>query len=134
MTPPNPPVSQLALTTADVPVTPSEVLADFADATPRWTYLPDDSRHYAEHKGRPALVLRRRRDDVPRLIDFAFASPPERPQSLRLVLLDAPAAEAPLPTGERSALVETFGATLRDHLSARAPDTSLHIERATPDA
>lgn len=127
----NAPVSRLTLTTpADAPLTPSEVLADFADATPRWTYLEGDSVHYAERKGRPALVLRHQRSDTPSLVDFAFAAAPNTPTSLRLVLLDAPEAEQPLPTAERGALVETFVTALRNYLRDRPTATSLDIERA----
>lgn len=123
------PVSQLTLTPTDAPLTPSEVLTDFADATPRWTYLAGDSHHYAKRKGRPALVLRHRRNDAPRLVDFAFASAPENGRSLGLVLLDAPEAEEPLPVAERGALVETFASGLRDYLNARPTTPSLTVER-----
>lgn len=129
------PVTRLTLTApADAPLTPSEVLSDFADATPRWTYLEGDSYHYAERKGRPALVLRHQRDDAPRLVDFAFASDPETGPALGLVLLDAPEADTPLPATERRALVDTFVSTLRDYLNAHPTATSLTIERAAPDA
>ncbi len=110
------------------------MLSDFADATPGWTYLESDSRHYADRKGRPALVLRHQRSDTPSLVDFAFAAASDTPHSLRLVLLDAPEAEQPLPAAERGALVETFLSALQDYLRDPPTATSLDIERAAPNA
>lgn len=135
MTSSDAPVSRLTLTTPpDAPFTPHEVLSDFADATAGWTYLEDDSQHYADRKARPALVLRYRRNGSPGLIDFAFVAPPDAPHALGLVLLDAPDAQAPVPPEEQSALVETLLSALRDYLDARPTSTSLTIERAAPDA
>lgn len=134
MSAPDAPVSHLTLTTtADAPLTPSEVLSDFADATPRWTYLEKDSHHYADRKDRPALVLRYRRDDSPSLVDFAFAAVPNAPNALRLVLLDAPTAEGTLPPSERASLVDTLRAALQDYLDDRPAGASLAIDRDAPD-
>lgn len=135
MSPSDAPGSDLTLTAAtDAPLTPSEVLSDFADATPRWTYLEEDSYHYANRKDRPALVLRYRRDDTPSLIDFAFAAAPGASASLRLVLLDAPAADGTLPASERASLVERLRSALEAYLENRPAGLSLPTDRRPPSA
>jgi len=125
------PISRLTLTSSsDAKVTPLEVLSDFADATNGWIYLADDSRHYADRKGRPAVVLRHRRGLAPAYVDFAFAADPDVPNTVGLVVLDAPDAAEPMPVADRAELVETMVTALRDYLADRPTAVSLRVERA----
>lgn len=127
-------IVRIALSPAEnAKVTPLEVLKDFADATRNWVYLEHASRHYAEEKGVPALLMRRR---VPpsTYVDLAFANPSPDTNRLQLVLLDEPGPENQLNAEERSQVVETFLNDLRDHLEARPDHISLHVERDTIDA
>jgi hypothetical protein len=130
-----PPIAQLVLTPeADAKVTPLEVLADFADATQGWVYLEQASRHYAEQKDRPALMLRHWREGAPPHVDFAFAAVPGTLNEVRLVILDAPDTEEPLSREQHSLLLETFLEALRDYLADRPDHVRLHVERDRPDA
>jgi len=129
------PIAQFALTpSADAKVTPLEVLADFADATRGWGYLERASRHYAEQKDRPALVLRHRREGTPPHVDVAFATVPGETNEVRLVILDAPDTEAPLSRQQHTLLLDTFLEALRDYLDTRPDHAQLHVERDRPDA
>ena len=38
-------------------ITAMELLEEFADSTPSWSYLEDDTRYYSESRGCPACVL-----------------------------------------------------------------------------
>lgn len=129
------PIAHLALTPEEnAKLTPLEILADFADATQGWVYLERASRHYAEQKDRPALVLRHYRDDVPAHVDLAFATAPNENEDVRLVILDAPDAEEPLSREQRSRLLELFLEALRDYLSTRPDHVRLHVQRDRPEA
>ncbi len=129
------PIAHLALTPEEnAKLTPLEILADFADATQGWVYLERASRHYAEQKDRPALVLRHYRDDVPAHVDLAFATVPSESEAVRLIILDAPDAEEPLSREQRSRLLEIFLEALRDYLSTRPDHVRLHVQRDRPEA
>jgi hypothetical protein len=129
------PIAHLVLTPEEnAKLTPLEILADFADATRGWVYLERASRHYAEQKDRPALVLRHYRDEVPAHVDFAFATVPTESEKVRLVILDAPDAEEPLSRKQRSRLIELFLDALREYLSTRPDHVRLHVERDRPEA
>ncbi len=129
------PIAHLALTSSEnAKLTPLEVLADFADATQGWGYLERASRHYAEEKDAPGLVLRHWREDAPSHVDVAFAADPDdRRAMVRLVILDAPDVEGVLSQDRRAELLETFLEALRDYLSDRPDHVSLHVERDRPD-
>lgn len=127
------PIAHLALkATEDAKLTPLEVLADFADATRGWVYLERASRHYAEEKDRPALVLRHWRDATPSHVDFAFAEE-EADDSVRLVILDAPDVDETLSQEQRADLLETFLEALQTYLEDRRDQVTLHVERERPD-
>mgnify|MGYP006280952261 CR=1 FL=1 len=127
------PIAHLALSaTKDAKLTPLEVLADFADATRGWVYLERASRHYAEEKGRSALVLRHWRDATPSHVDFAFAAE-EDDNSVRLVILDAPDVDDSLSIDERADLLETFLEALRTYLEDRKEHVTLHVDRDRPN-
>jgi len=129
------PIVHLALPPEDnAKLTPLEILADFADATQGWIYLERASRHYAEQKDGPALVLRHYRDDVPAYVDLAFATVPGEGEDVQFVILDAPDAEQPLSRKQRSRLVEVFLEALRTYLNTRPDHVRLHVEREQPDA
>jgi hypothetical protein len=114
-------------------LTPLEVLADFADATQGWVYLERASRHYADQKDTPALVLRRWREGTPSHVDLAFAAGTGDSKEVHLVILDAPDVDATLSREQRAALLETFLEALRGYLSGRPDHVTLHVERDRPD-
>jgi hypothetical protein len=129
------PIAQLALTAEETAkLTPLEVLADFADATRGWVYLERASRHYADQKDVPALVLRHWREGAPPHVDFAFAAVPGETDEVRLVILDAPDTEEPLSRKQHTLLLETFLEALRGYLKSRPDHVRLHVERDRPDA
>lgn len=126
------PIAQLSLTPAEnAKLTPLEVLADFADATRGWVYLERASRHYADEKDVPALVLRHWSQAFS--VDLAFAAPPDEPDTVQLVILDVPDAEATLAPEQSAQVLETFLEALRDYLSTRPDHVTLHVERERPD-
>lgn len=124
------PIAHLALTCDDnAKLTPLEVLADFADATRGWVYLERDSRHYADEKDRPALVLRHWRDGTPSHVDVAFATDPDERDTVHLVILDVPDEDETLSKNQRAALLEAFLEALRGYLGDRPDQVTLHVER-----
>jgi hypothetical protein len=126
------PIAHLALTPTDESkLTPLEVLADFADATQGWVYMERDSRHYADQKDVPGLVLRHWREGTPNHVDFAFAADPTEPDTVRLVIFDAPDADETPSREQRAELLETFLDALRGYLSERPDHVTLHVERDT---
>lgn len=126
------PIAHLSLTPAEnAKLTPLEVLADFADATRGWVYLERASRHYADEKGVPGLVLRHWSQALS--VDLAFAASPDEPDTVQLVILDVPDAEATLSPEQSAQVLETFLEALRDYLSTRPDHVTLHVERERPD-
>jgi hypothetical protein len=111
-------------------LTPLELLEDFADASPDWHYLEEESNHYAEVKDVPACVLRHRRDGTPPYVDFGFASAdPGHLTDIELVILDAPDPEHSLELEERNAVVDAFLQEMRDYLNARPGHATLRVEK-----
>jgi hypothetical protein len=128
------PIAHLALTSSEnAKLTPLEVLADFADATQGWVYLERDSRHYADQKGVPALMLRHWREGPPSHVDLAFAADPDDTETVHLVILDAPDVDETLSREQRAALLETFLEALRGYLKQRPDHVTLHVERDRPN-
>lgn len=111
-------------------LTPLELLEDFADASPDWQYLDEESTHYAQVKNRPSCILRQRRDGTPRYVDFGFAaSNPANTKDIELVILDAPSPEQALTLAERDAVINGFLQHFRQYLSGRPGHASLHVEK-----
>ena len=129
------PIAHLALTPSETAkLTSLEVLADFADATQGWVYLERDSRHYADQKEVPALVLRHWREGAPNHVDLAFAADPDDTETVHLVILDAPDGNEALAREDRAALLETFLEALRGYLKERPDHVTLHVERDHPNS
>lgn len=129
-------IIHIALRPADAAkVTPLEVLEDFADATPTWHYLEDDSRHYANEKGVPACVLRYQTTGSPRYVDFAFAAKGEGAlSSIELVLLDAPSPEMKIEMDDRNVVLDRFLNHLRTYLGERPDHVTLQVDTADVEA
>src|SRR5690625_5830975 len=53
-------------------ITAMELLEEFADSTPAWSYLEDDTRYYSESRGCPACVLSHVHYHPFETVDFAF--------------------------------------------------------------
>lgn len=128
-------VTHLALTPdASAKATPLELLEDFADATPGWHYLEEESAHYADEKGVEACVLRCQRSGHPRYADAAFAAPdPETPQDLKLVLIDAPDPEHRIQLESRNDIVDRLIDEMRSYLSERPGHATLEVRRESVD-
>ena len=78
-------------------VTPCELLEDFADSTPAWHFLEEESRYYAALKGVCACILRHFQPEPYRVIDFVFSGCDAHAESaLRLVLIDVGPPHDPL--------------------------------------
>lgn len=113
-------------------VTPFEVLRDFADVNPGWSYLEEDSRHYAELKDAPGLILRHRAD-ASTFVDLGFVGTATDSTTLELAVLDRTGTDTSLSPDEREALLDTFLDELRDYLSERPDHVTLHVERDPAD-
>lgn len=113
-------------------VTPLEVLRDFADATSDWSYLEDDSQHYAEVKNAPGLVIRHRTGPSS-YVDLGFVSPSTESDTVELVVLDRPGSDPPLSPQDRSALLDTFVGVMRDYLRDRPDHVLLEVEENRPN-
>lgn len=114
----------------DAKVTPLEVLRDFADATPGWVYLEEDSEHYAEIKDTPGIVLRHRLDPST-FVDLGFVGSPIGDDTIELAVLDRPGSDTPLSSEVQKALLDTFLAAMRDYLEDRPDHVTLRVERDT---
>lgn len=107
--------------TRDAAVTPCELLSDFADATPNWQYLDEETHHYRSIRGVASCLLRHLRlDPLAGAVDFAFAANEEgeqRPLSLVIIDIDDPSRAITLEL--RNEEVERFVREFEDYLSRR---------------
>jgi len=109
-------------------VTPFEILRDFADVKTGWSYLEEDSRHYADLKDAPGLILRHRIDPST-YADLGFVGTSSDASTLELAVLDRPDAESPLSADERATLLDAFLDAMRAYLDERPDHVSLAVER-----
>lgn len=116
----------------DAKVTPLEVLRDFGDVQSGWSYLEEDSEHYAALKDRPGVILRHRVDPST-YVDLGFVGTSRDAYTLELAVLDRPGSDAPLSSDERADLLDAFLDAMRDYLSGRPDHVTLHTERDRPD-
>jgi hypothetical protein len=121
---------RIALTPdASAKATPLELLEDFADATPGWHFLEDESYHYAREKEARACVIRYQRAGEPRYVDLAFSSiNSEDDDQLELVLIDAPGAEHQIDPEDRQRVGRSFLDAMRTYLDGRPGHATLHVE------
>lgn len=90
-------------------ITPIELLEEFADSTPTWSFLEDDSVHYRATRGRPACVLSHISYEPFGTVDYAFASVEDREDGqARLVLIDGARQSNEATLAERDRLVRDF--------------------------
>ncbi len=113
-------------------VIPFEVLRDFADVKPDWSYLEEDSRYYADLKDASGLILRHRIDPSS-YVDLGFVGTSPDASTLELAVLDRPDSDTPLSADERRSLIDTFLEAMRDYLSERPDHVTLLVERDRPD-
>jgi hypothetical protein len=114
-------------------VTPFEILRDFADVKAGWSYLEEDSRHYADLKDAPGLILRHRIDPST-YVDLGFVGTSSDTSTLDLAVLDRPDTESPLSADERAALLDTLLDAMRNYLSERPDHVTLDVERDAADS
>lgn len=116
----------------DAKVTPLEVLRDFADATPGWSFLEEDSHHYAKVRNASGVVIRRRINPTT-FVDLAFTASLTKNETVDLAVLDPPTSEADLAGDERKQVIETFLDEIRDYLSTRPYHVTLHVNHEQPE-
>ena len=117
-------------------VTPCELLEDFADSTPAWQFLEEESSFYALLKGVPACILRYACSAPHHFYDFAFSSSEAREDSvMRLVLVDAERS-AGLTFEQRCGVVSQLAGALRAYFDRRDLHASVRVveEDMTPTA
>jgi len=115
----------------DAKVEPLELLRDFADVQTSWSYLEEDSQHYSALKETPGLILRHRADRS-HYVDLGFVE--TAPDTVRLVVLDRPDADASLSPDDRTDLLDAFLGAIRDYLSERPDPLILDVERGPADS
>lgn len=114
---------------ADAKTTPLELLEDFADATPGWHFLEDESYHYAREKEAQACVIRYQRAGEPRYVDLAFSSMDSgEANQMELLLIDAPDAKNQMDPEERQRVGQSFMTAMRDYLDTRPGHATLRIK------
>lgn len=124
-----PPIVRLSLQPEEYgKVTPLEVLRDFADVKTGWSYLEEDSRHYADLKDAPGLILRHRIDPSG-YADLGFVGTSSDASTLELAVLDRPDTDASLSPEDRRALLEAFLDEMRAYLDERPDHVTLEVER-----
>lgn len=116
----------------DAKVTPREVLRDFSDATPGWSFLEKDSRHYAKVKDAAGLVIRHRVEPAT-YVDLAFTGSFTSGATLELAVLDPPASDIELTGAERRELMEAFLDQMQSYLRTRPDHVTLEVENQRPN-
>lgn len=121
---------RIALTPdANAKATPLELLEDFADATPGWHFLEDESYHYAREKEARAGVIRYQRAGEPRYVDLAFSSiNTDDVSQIELVLIDAPDAEHQMDPSDRQRVGRSFLDAMETYLDGRPGHATLRVE------
>ncbi len=114
-------------------ITPLELLEAFADSTPTWSFLEEDTRLYEASRGRPACILTHVLYDPFNTVDYAFAAVEDREDgSTRLVVI-SPEQQHELSTAEQDRLVRDFLTAFRSYAEAvHAPVNILTTEREIP--
>lgn len=101
----------------DASITPLELLEEFADSTPTWSFLEEDTYHYRETRGCPSCVLSHVTYEPFGTVDYAFATASRDEEgAVRLVLIDVDRREASSPEG--ASAVEQRDRTAREFLTA----------------
>jgi hypothetical protein len=102
------------------PVTPVELLEDFAHRCAFWDYLEEESKHYAALKGRPACVIRSMSSEFGDEVDYGFAATHRDDLfSVRLFVVDPIGRTAPLDVETRSRIVAHFLDDFQSYLGNR---------------
>jgi hypothetical protein len=100
-------------------ITLFELLEEFADSTPTWSFLEDDSLHYSATRGGPACVLAHIRYDSHEIIDYAFAGTSSRDSgTTRLVLIETDEAHPIGSPEHRDSLIRDFVDAFSDYAAS----------------
>lgn len=90
-------------------ITAMELLEEFADSTPSWSYLEDDTRYYSESRGCPACVLSHVHYHPFETVDFAFAAEEQKEGGpVHLMLVEATDTSQSIELEDRDRLVREF--------------------------
>jgi hypothetical protein len=112
-------------------VTPCELLEDFADSTPAWHFLEEESAYYSALKGVPSCVLRHMLSQPYRTVDFAFSGcSGDAPGALRLVLIDAEHPSAGFGPEQRHEVLGRFVETFRTYMSRQHRHALVEVAEA----
>lgn len=112
-------------------VTPCEVLVDFADASPGWTFLDEDTVYYEALKQAPCCVLRHQVPATYYFIDFAFATDAEGTLHCRCLDFGTPPLDEP---GDRAHALDAFTAAFERYLATGNRPVTLRLGKAEPEA
>lgn len=86
-----------------------ELLEEFADSTPTWSFLEEDSLHYSATRGTPGCVLAHIRYDSHEIVDYAFAGTRDQATgATRLVLIETDETDPEDSPDVRDQLVRDF--------------------------
>lgn len=100
-------------------ITAMELLEEFADSTPTWSFLEDDTRYYSETRGCPACVLSHIHYHPFATIDYAFAAAEQRDDGqVHLVLVEANPGDEALALEERDQLVKEFVSAFKGYAAS----------------
>lgn len=110
-------------------LTAFELLEDFADATPSWCYLEDDSAHYAALRGRPACILRNVEPETRRTTDFAFSACDAASAARAWLVLVESRDTAGQPIASDEAPAEHFLQNFEAYLERRGLSAQIECER-----
>lgn len=109
-------------------ILPLEVLEDFADVSPTWFYLDEESHHYEAESGRPSCVLRHAPFNDHPEADFVFtALHTDAHSAVRLSLVHPTHNNGSFDVRERGALVDRFLDDFHQYINRAGAHIELHI-------
>ncbi len=108
-------------------ITPMELLEEFADSTPTWSFLEEDTRHYRATRGRPACILSHVTYEPFGTVDYAFAGVEDRQDgSTRLTVIQPEQQQEHVTAADLDRLVRDFLTAFRSY--TESTDAPVDIE------
>lgn len=92
----------------DSMITPLELLEAFADSTPSWSFLEEDTRLYEATRGRPACILSHVSYDPFGTVDYAFAGVEDKENGSTRLTVIHPEQPQEISVSEQDRLVRDF--------------------------
>lgn len=127
------PIADLAIKPhQQAPVTPLELLKDFADTSSEWHVLENVSSCYANVKNAPAVVMRHRTFPKLEETDLGFvATEPAEKTTFRLAVVAPASVEENLTARDQQETIHDFAESFQGYLSERAVETHLDVKQLT---